>query len=39
MTMHASSFAGSLVLAMDTGDYWLYSIGLALVVVVVALAG
>jgi hypothetical protein len=25
--------------AMDTGDYWLYSIGLALVVALVVLAG
>jgi hypothetical protein len=33
--MNAPSFAGASGLAMDTGDYWLYFIGLALVVVVV----
>jgi len=36
--MPASSFAAS-ELAVDTGDYWLYSIGLLLVVALVALAG
>jgi hypothetical protein len=38
MTMLPSSFSAS-ELAMDTADYWLYSVGLALVVALVAFAG
>jgi hypothetical protein len=39
MTIHASSSARVSDAAMDTGDYWLYSIGLALVVAIVVFAG